>query len=93
MLPTPHPAVVYKSIEGGAVLLHTEQEVYFGLNAVGARVWELLPPQCSALDQLCGELREGFPDAAPDRLWDDVVELLDELISHELILPQMRRTA
>jgi hypothetical protein len=91
MLPTPNPAVVYKSVPEGGLLLHTGQDVYFGLNAAGARVWELLPPKCSALNQLCSELREGFPDAEPGRLWDDVVELLDELITHELILPQVRR--
>lgn len=91
MLPMPHPAVVYKPLDEGAILLHTEQKVYFGLNPVGAHIWELLPPRCIALDQLCGELRQGYPEADPGRLWDDVVELLDDLISYDLIRPQMRR--
>ena len=35
------------AVEDGAVLLHAGQEVYYGLNAVGARIWQLLPPSDS----------------------------------------------
>ena len=44
MLPVPNPKVLFKSMSDGAVLFSTDNEVYFGLNSVGARVWELLPP-------------------------------------------------
>ena len=38
----PHPDVVCREIEGEAVLLHLGTGIYFGLNAVGTRIWQLL---------------------------------------------------
>jgi hypothetical protein len=34
--------VIYAVLEGEGVLLNTQSGVYFGLDAVGARIWELL---------------------------------------------------
>ena len=47
MLPRPHPGVLFKTVSDGAVLLHVEEEIYFGLNDVGTRIWQLLPPTCA----------------------------------------------
>jgi hypothetical protein len=38
----PNPDVVCRELEGEAVLLHLGTGVYFGLNAVGTRIWQLL---------------------------------------------------
>lgn len=39
---TPNPDVVCRELEGEAVLLHLGTGVYFGLNAVGTRIWQLI---------------------------------------------------
>ena len=44
MLPTRNPKIIFKALATGAVLYSPQEEVYFGLNPVGVRVWELLPP-------------------------------------------------
>ena len=44
MLPTPLPTVIFQRIDDGAVLFAPATEVYFGLNEVGAKIWQLLPP-------------------------------------------------
>jgi hypothetical protein len=36
------PAAVYQKVGDEIVFLHTTQGVYYGLNAVGSRAWELL---------------------------------------------------
>ena len=36
------PAVVFRQMDDGAVLLDLESGVYFGLDEVGTRVWTLL---------------------------------------------------
>jgi len=86
MLPRPHPAVVYRSVTDGAVLLQMEDEVYFGLNPVGAAIWELLPPACSQLDDLCAHLLQKYPDIDPEVLRQDVVELLAQLQESQLVV-------
>lgn len=83
-LPVPADDVVYSRVPDGAVLLSTEQEVYYGLNEVGARVWELLP-ESDDLDDLCGELHEEYPDGGAERIRRDVRELLGDLREHGLV--------
>jgi hypothetical protein len=77
--------VIFQTVSDGAVLLHADQEVYFGLNRVGARVWSLLPPATRSFAQLCDELAREYPDVAPQALHDDVAELLTELAHHGLV--------
>jgi hypothetical protein len=86
MLPVANPKVIYKPLADGAVLFSTEDEVYFGLNAVGARVWELLPPATSSIDELCGRIAAQYADVDPNVIRADVTELIAELAAHRLIL-------
>jgi hypothetical protein len=86
MLPVANPLVVYKPVSEGAVLLHSGTEVYFGLNPVGARIWELLPPVCRTLDQLCAVLHQSYPTVELDALRQDVTEILDDLVGHGLLI-------
>ena len=91
MLPEPHPAVVAKSVGDGTVLLHTETEVYFGLNGVGREIWDLLPPKCHHLGEVCVELSRVYPDVDEGTLRQDVSELLESLLEQGLVLGQSRR--
>lgn len=77
---------MFRQVSEGAVLLHLEDEIYFGLNAVGASVWELLPPVCADLDDLCARLSEKYPDVDAQVLRQDVLELLGELRLGKLVV-------
>lgn len=90
MLPVPDPAVIFRTLPDGAVLLHTATEVYYGLNTVGARVWELLPPATLDLDELCAQLAAEYPDADPSDIRSDVLELLVELREAGLVTERAR---
>lgn len=85
-LPRPHPGVVFRSVSDGAVLLHMEHEVYFGLNAVGAQVWLALPPASKDLDDLCARLAAAYPDVGADVLRADIAGLLQALRESHLVL-------
>jgi hypothetical protein len=86
MLPLVHPAAICQRVTDGAVLLHREEEIYFGLNAVASRVWELLPPVSASLDELCATLSSEYPTVDPAELRRDVTELLDELMACGLLI-------
>jgi hypothetical protein len=77
---------VFCAVEEGAVLLSTEDETYYGLNAVGARVWSLLPPAHLTLESLCAALAADYPEADPDELASDVMALLDDLLESRLVV-------
>lgn len=92
MLPSANPDVIYKALADGAVLLSTTDEVYFGLNEVGARVWEHLPPVLETLDDLCAAIGAEYPDVDPEMIRADVSQLLAELAEHKLVLPTDSQT-
>ena len=85
MLPVPNPKVLFKAMSDGAVLFSTDNEVYFGLNSVGARIWELLPPVCATFDELCTRLLAEYPEVPRRIIEADVKELLSDLSSHKLV--------
>lgn len=78
-LPVPAAGVIFQRVPGGAVLLSTADEVYYGLNEVGAEVWGLLVPGTATLDTLCDALAATYPEVPSAELRADIAELLDSL--------------
>lgn len=76
---------MYQALDDGAVLLAPATEVYFGLNHVGAAIWERLPPICATFGELCAAMADLYPDAPPDRLTADVAALLAALADADLV--------
>ncbi len=77
------PHQVSTSLGNEAVILGAEAGQYFGLNEVGARIWELVqkPIQVSAIcSALCAEY-----EVAPDECERDVLALLSQLRSQGLL--------
>src|SRR5690606_24002697 len=87
MLPAPDPSVVFQRLGDGAVLFAPASETYFELNVVGARVWELLPPVSSTLEELCDVIGHEYPDVPSATIEQDVVDLLTELRQESLVGP------
>jgi hypothetical protein len=84
-LPFPRDGVVFQRVVGGAVLLSTVDEIYFGLNGVGADVWELLPPVTGDLTELCARLVERYAEVTAEDVRGDVVDLLQALREAHLV--------
>lgn len=66
------------------VLLHMTSGLYFGLDEVGTRVWELLET-ATAVQQICDQMVEEF-EVPRDQLEVDVQTFLQELLDAELIV-------
>jgi len=85
-LPHPSPAAIFKELDEGGVLLSTADEVYFGVNPVGAQIWALLPPLSSTFGELCAALEQRYPDAGSERIRIDAQEFLEALIASGLVV-------
>ena len=75
--------VVFRQLDDEAVLLNLKTGIYFGLNDVGARVWELIGERrtlSSVLEALVDEYA-----AAPDVLERDLLELGRQLCAKGLV--------
>lgn len=90
LLPSPNPNVIHKAVGDGAVLLSTKDEIYYGLNTVGACIWERLPPVLTELDDLCASLSMLYPDIDPETIRADAQELIEDLLAHGLLCPRDR---
>lgn len=74
---------VSSDLAGEAVILHLGQGMYYGLDEVGARVWQLVQLPCTPAD-ICSAIIAEY-DVAPERCQQDVLVLLGELATAELI--------
>ena len=74
----PSSGVLFQELDGEIVLLHVERECYFGLNEVGARLWNgLLAKQ--TIDSICANMLADF-DVDRATLEADVRELVSALV-------------
>lgn len=73
----PSEDAVFREIEGETVLLNLESGTYFGLNAVGTRIWSLIQGKDS-LEAVLSALTNEY-DAPPDVLERDLLRLATEL--------------
>jgi hypothetical protein len=78
------PDVIVRELEGEMVLLNLASGVYFGLDRVGARVWQLVDEHAT-LDGVLAVMREEF-DAPADVLERDVLRLVSELAGQGLVV-------
>jgi Coenzyme PQQ synthesis protein D (PqqD) len=72
-----------------AAILNLKNNVYYGLNPVGARIWRLLKEP-----KTVAEIRDSILceyDVAPQQLEDELVPLLEKLWSEGLV--ELRREA
>ena len=86
-LPVADSTLIFQKVADGAVLFSPATETYFGLNEVGARVWELLPPVSRSLEEVCERLSSFYSDVPPATIRQDVEDLLKSLMAEGLLRP------
>lgn len=71
--------VLFQELQGDAVLLDLKTGVYFGLDRVGTRMWQLMgqnPSLAAVVDGICGEFEVEQERCSADLL--ALVQRLDE---------------
>lgn len=75
--------VLVRHLDGETVLLNIETEKYFGLDATGTRMWELVTHSTS-IEAAFGKLAEEF-DVEPTVLHEHLSDLLKQLVENGLL--------
>jgi hypothetical protein len=78
-----NPSVIYRELAGEVVLLNLQSGVYYGLDAVGSRVWQLLM-QSRGVDEVCEILLDEY-DVSAETLRIDVDRLVGDLSDKGLV--------
>lgn len=79
--------MVFRRLDGGAVVLQGTEEIYYGLNDTGARIWELLSA-CATCDQLYERLSVESPGVDAATIRADAQALIAELLEFGLLVPR-----
>lgn len=77
--------VLARQVGGETVMLDLAKGTYFGLDPVGARMWQLLG-EGKALAEVCDAIVEEY-DVLRDAVERDLLELVEKLIAQGLIVP------
>lgn len=77
--------MIFRELPEGAVLFCSATEVYYSLNPIGARIWQLLPPVCSSEEEIVARLSESYPDINLGKISADVRRLIQELAGNGLV--------
>lgn len=75
--------VLVRQLDGESVLLNLETEKYFGLDATGTRMWELVT-SLPSIEAACGILTDEF-EVEPELLRNNLAELLGQLVDNGLL--------
>ena len=76
-------AAVVRDLDGESVILNIESGIYFGLDQVGTRIWELIG-QYGDVDSILRVLEDEY-DADPRVLRADLEALIGVLIEKQLV--------
>jgi hypothetical protein len=78
--------VVFRELSGEGVILNLESGLYFGLDAVGTRAWQLMVEH-GRLDRVFERLLEEY-EVSGDVLRHDLIDLFVQLSHHGLVRQQ-----
>ena len=79
------PNVIFKQVGDELVLLDFDGAIYYGLDEVGARIWQLLG-ETESVGEIVERLGEEY-DVTREMLRADVDRLLGELAARGLVRP------
>jgi len=77
------PNAVARQVGEETVILHLGSGTYFGLDAVGARIWQLIA-EGKSLDEICDVILDEYEVSRPD-LERDLEILIEDLLKQDLI--------
>lgn len=75
--------VVFRELDGEAVILNLESGMYFGLDAIGTRIWRLVE-ECGSLRAVWEAMQREF-EAPGETLRSDLLTFINELSAKGLV--------
>ncbi len=77
--------VIAREVGDQLIILELTGGTYFGLDAIGARIWQLMS-KGKDLAEICEDMLDEY-DVSPEELKRDIIILLEELSTRQLISP------
>jgi hypothetical protein len=74
---------IARQVGDETVILHLGSGTYFGLDAVGGRIWQLMG-EGKSLNEICEVMLEEF-DVSREDVERDIAGLTKDLLAHDLV--------
>jgi hypothetical protein len=78
--------VIDRAVEDETLVIHLPSGNYFSLNAVGTQIWESIDGRRTVRE--LADLISADYDAEPERVQQDVLNLISDLVSEGLVLAE-----
>jgi len=75
--------VVSCDLDGEAAILNMDNGVYYGLDPIGAKIWNLIQNPIK-INHIVEMVLDEY-DVEPDRCHDDILELIEQLVNNGLV--------
>lgn len=76
-------SIIDSEIDNEVVMMSLQAGQYFGLDPIGARIWQLLSAERSVTD-LCEQLSAEY-DVTPEQCEKDVLAFVDEMLANAIL--------
>ena len=80
-----NPELLAVDMDGETVMMDMISGNYFGINAVGSYIWEILEAE-HTLDEILKSLESQFETSESDTVQEDIVGFLSDMVEQKLIL-------
>jgi len=77
------PNAIARQVGDETVILHLGSGTYFGLDAVGARIWQLMG-EGKSLNEICDVVLDEYEVSRED-VERDIAGLIKDLLAHDLV--------
>lgn len=82
-----HPDALFTVVDEELIIMDAKEEFFYSSNAVGSVIWAAIETPASH-DQICAAVCEAFPDAEPEAVRSDALELLEQMARRGLVEPR-----
>ena len=79
------PQAVARQVGGETVILHLGSGTYFGLDPVGARIWQLME-EGKTLAEICNAMLDEY-EVSREEFERDTMILIQDLLAQDLVGP------
>ena len=79
------PQAIARQLDDETVILHLGSGTYFGLDPVGARIWQLMG-EGKTLVEICEVMLEEY-DVSREDVERDTMKLVQDLLTRDLVSP------
>lgn len=76
-------SAIFRELDGESVIVHLDSSMYYGLDPVGTRLWQLIDSHGDLRSVHAAALEEF--DVEPDELERDLLQLVSDLAGRKLV--------